>query len=399
MKSLLALAICLELFTTWVVSSYVAVPCTSPESIALAEEAIDQINAGRKQGFKYALDRVENSHKQTNGNTTYYLEVDIRETKCHVLSPKSLAECPIRPFKEIKGDGDCKIILDTSPGNPNHVSGYKCDVSPDSVDDVLKKCPDCPHLIPITSHQVEHAVTVSIDKFNKESTFTHRFDLHGIMRSSTKGVGFPVYVEFVIKETTCFKHSDACTLNILLNPIYGFCTSTVTPGIVGEIVDVKCELFGSKGEGSGREKAGLAIEGDATVPPEMEGEGTVFPTMEEGGTAPPAMEDEGTAPSALEEGGTAPSATEEGGTLPPTMELQTIVDEEIDVLSTLEAVPIIQQAESFEGIPPKRKRSALDDSSESSEELVYSPGKPFVFPDLPADLLSCPEKHRYHEYQ
>ncbi|XP_032887949.1 alpha-2-HS-glycoprotein-like [Amblyraja radiata] len=400
MKSLLALAVCLELCTTWVVSLYVAESCTSLENIALAEEAIGHINAGRKHGFKYALDRIENVQKQTQGNTTYYLDVDIRETKCHVLSPKPLAECPIRPFTEIKGDGDCKIILDVSPGNPIHLNGYKCDVTPDSAKDVFEKCPDCPHLISIVNEEVTHAAQVSVDKFNKESTFTHRFDLHEISRS-TKGLNSPVHVEFVIKETTCSKHTSACTLNLLLNPIFGFCTSTVIPSSVSEEVFVNCDVEGNK------EKAAIGIEGDGTVLPATEDEGTVPPTMEggtgtpameEGGTAPPAIQEECTSSPPIQDGGTAPPALDELGTLTPPIEHQTIVHEETDFLTPEEAAHLIQQG-AQSTVPPKRKRSINDDSSESSEELVYSPGKPFVFPDLPEDLTTCPGRHRFHEDQ
>lgn len=382
MKSLLALAVCLELCTTWVVSSYVAESCTSPETIALAEEAVDLINVGRKHGFKYALDQIENSQKQIQGNTTFYLDVDVRETKCHVLNPKPLAECPIRPFMEIKGDGGCKIIIDVSPGNPTHLNGYKCDVSPDSVNDVSEKCPDCPHLIPITSGEVMHAARVSVDKFNKESTFTHRFDLYEISRSS-KGLGLPVYVEFVIKETTCSKYSSACTLNLLLNPIYAFCTSTVIPSSGGDEVFVNCEVAGIKWQ-----KTAVPIEGDGTVPPTTEDECTVPPTMEEGIVIP-----------TIQEGDVVLSVLEEEDSPHPTMEHQTIVHEETDVLTPVEDVHPIQQEVNVVTVPPKRKRSAIDESSESSEELVYSPGKPFVFPDLPADLTTCPGRHRYHEDQ
>lgn len=396
MKSLLALAVCLELCTTWVVSLYVAESCTSLENIALAEEAIGHINAGRKHGFKYALDKIENVQKQTQEGTTYYLDVEARETKCHVLSPKPLSECPIRPFTEVKGDGDCKIILDVLPGKPIHLNGYKCDVTPDSAEDVFEKCPDCPYLVPITNEEVIHAARVSVDKFNTESTFTHRFDLYEISRS-TKGFNSPVYIEFVIKETTCSKHSAACTLNLLLNPIFGFCTSTVIPGDVSEEVFVTCEVEGSK-----KEKAAIAIDGDGTVLPATDDEGTVppmegatgSPAIEEGGTAHPTIEEGGTASSPIHEGDTVPPALEELGTLTPPIEHQTIVHEETEAEA---AHPIQQVVQST--VPPKRKRSIINESSESSEELVYSPGKPFVFPDLPADLTTCPGRHRYREDQ
>lgn len=155
-------------------------------------------------------------------------------------------------------------------------------------------------------------------------------------------------------------------------------------------------------EGSKKEKAAIAIDGDGTVLPATDDEGTVppmegatgSPAMEEGGTAHPTIEEGGTASSPIHEGDTVPPALEELGTLTPPIEHQTIVHEETEAEA---AHPIQQVVQST--VPPKRKRSIINESSESSEELVYSPGKPFVFPDLPADLTTCPGRHRYREDQ
>ncbi|XP_051873113.1 alpha-2-HS-glycoprotein [Pristis pectinata] len=355
MKLLLAFAVCLELFTPWVVSNYVAVPCSDKEALAVAEKAIEHINRDRKHGFKYAVDRLENAQKETNGNTTYYLDIDVRETKCHVLIRKPLKDCKIRPFLETKGDGDCKVLIETTPEGTSHVNGYKCDVSPDSAEDVLERCPDCPVLIPVTSEQATHAAQVSLNKFNEVSNHTHHFDLQEIVRASVTGIVSMVTVEFLMKETTCLKNSDICTLQILPNPDLGFCRATVTPSSDStEGIILECEIYNPQV---------ARAEGDGAAPPAAEGDGAAPPEAE--GTGHPDAKD------------------------------QTVIHQEV-VHDEATVAPDVEESMT---VAPKRKRSAGKESSESSEEHVSGSGMKVVFPDLPADLTTCPGIHKYHEHQ
>ncbi|XP_069753336.1 alpha-2-HS-glycoprotein-like [Narcine bancroftii] len=372
MKSLLAFAFCLELFTAWVVANYIAVPCTDQEALTLAEKAIDYINKDQKHGYKFVVDRLENVQKKTQGKTTYYLDIDTRESKCHVLNPKPLKNCEVRPFIETKGEGDCKVLVQVESGSPIHIIGYKCEVSPDSAEDVSKICVDCPHLIPTTSEPATHAAKVSLNTFNERSNHTHRFDLKEISRSSTKGVGHPVMVEFVIKETTCFKHTSQCTLNLLLHPDIGFCIATVTPGPSGvNGIEVNCEIYS------------IQVERPEPVSPRVEDHIIPIPEGDDQSTVPPTVEEE---QPIVEEEATAPSIAEH----------QTILNGEIhDGLPTTG----FPEAEKFEDFPPKRKRSVKLDSSESSEEQTLINVNKIVFPDLPEHLGSCPGVRKYPEHQ
>lgn len=358
MKWLLALAACLELFAPWVASHYVALPCNDQEALAIAEKAVELINANRNRGYKYALDRIENVQKII-GNTRYYLEIEVRETVCHVLNPKSLRDCEIRRFTGTKADGDCEVLIQTTPDGTSHLDGYECDVSPDSRGDVVKQCPDCPALLSPDDDSVKHAAQVSRQKFNNESNHIHRFDIQEIARGYLvfQGRLSSVAVEYILKETTCRKNSDICTLELLLNPQIVFCKSDVSPGITGlEYIHQNCEFLNTQ-------KA--AVDGAGAVP---EGEDTTNPAAD-GSVAPPVETDESVTHGDVIYDDTTPQTDTE--------------------MATLQNVRLPIDL-------PKRKRSAEAESSDSSEEFI--PKVTVVFPKLPADPATCPGSHKYSKY-
>ncbi|XP_041060779.1 alpha-2-HS-glycoprotein-like [Carcharodon carcharias] len=255
MKLFLALVVCLQLFTSWAMAlnSYVAIACNGQEALAVAELAVDHINKDRKHGYKLSLDRIENAQemKEANETTVHYLDIDVRETKCPALSNKPLTDCEIRSFKETKVEGDCKVIVETKSGAPGHVKGYRCEISPDSAGDVFEKCPECPHLILKNSAEAQHAVQVSLEKFNHINNHKHAFELEEVTRASSKGPQTAVLVEYIIRETPCTRDSDVCPTIALLDPDHGFCAATVTPvNSTDETIEVACELYASKGAGS-----------------------------------------------------------------------------------------------------------------------------------------------------
>ncbi|XP_038672078.1 alpha-2-HS-glycoprotein-like [Scyliorhinus canicula] len=383
MKLFLALVICLQLFTSWAMplNTYVAVACNGQEALAMAELAVDHINIDRKHGYKLSLDRIENAQDMSgaNGTTLHFLDIDVRETKCHVLSRKPLKDCEIRSFRDVKVDGDCKMVVETKVGAPGHVAGYKCEISPDSADDVAEKCLDCPHLILANSTGAQHAAQVSLEEFNKKSNHMHTFKLEEITRATTKGLGTPVLVEYVIRETPCRKGSLACPLILLTNPDRGFCASTVTPlNSTGETIDIACELYSTKVA----EAPGPAVEGEGGAAPTVHAESDATLAPEVPVDATPVVKTEDSTVAAPEDGSHAQGT------------------EDHDAPSTApDAVSVSPEVEISETIPPKRKRAA-EESSESSEELIFNTGKQVLhFPDLPADPITCPTMHKYPKYQ
>ncbi|XP_072110628.1 alpha-2-HS-glycoprotein-like [Mobula birostris] len=357
MKWLLAFAACLELFTPWVASYYVALPCTGQEALQIAEKAVELINADRKRGYKYALDRIENVQRKNVGDGSYYLDIEVRETVCHVLNHKPLSSCNIRSFTATKADGDCDVLIETTPEGTKHLDGYKCDVSPDSHGDIVKVCPDCPGLIPSDSESAINAALVSLKKFNDESNHMHRFELQEIGRSYILRMLNRIVVEYVLRETTCLKNSDICTLQLLQNPEIVFCKSNVGQRMSAAAdIEQNCEFFGN--QQAAVDRVGAAPEGEGTAIPEAGGS-----------MAPPVAEDQ-------------------------------LVTHDDVVYDHLTAQPdtetAILQASGPQTFPPKRKRSANSESSESSEEII--PKVTVVFPNLPADPSTCPGRHKYHEY-
>nr|AFK11261.1 hypothetical protein [Callorhinchus milii] len=354
MKLLGVLAVCTVLLMPCVMSQiHEAIPCDSQEVVALADLAVNHINEVEKQGYKFSLDRIENVQqlKKDGGENVYYIEIDVRETKCHILDPRPLSDCKIRPFLDTKVEGDCKVIVVTKAGAPSSVDGYRCELSPDSAEDVIEKCPNCPTLLLPNDTGVLYAVNVSLHKFNHVSNHMHKFQLRDITRASGKGVGSPVMVEFSIQETPCRKASPLCSLIALISPQNGFCAATVTPAgaTAPEIVDVTCELYSTK------------VAPDSSTAP-LEGEsGTV--------------------------------ASPEAATV-------AVVENNPTAASEVAISPGIM-------IPPKRKR-AVQESFESFEELLIGTGQAGAgfevllklsrFPDLPAHFTSCPGVRRHPKH-
>ncbi|RXN13993.1 fetuin-B-like protein [Labeo rohita] len=83
-------------------TSLVHVPCDDKTVEKLSRLAVTYINEDRQTGYKFALNRITNvqAHQQGPAGKVYYLDLDVLETKCHVLSPKSWKKCTIRPFME-----------------------------------------------------------------------------------------------------------------------------------------------------------------------------------------------------------------------------------------------------------------------------------------------------------
>uniref|UniRef100_A0A8B9QGF9 Alpha 2-HS glycoprotein n=1 Tax=Apteryx owenii TaxID=8824 RepID=A0A8B9QGF9_APTOW len=76
--------------------------CDDPESEAAAELAVNYINDHSHHGYKFALNRIENVRvlPQVSEELILFLELDLLETKCHILSPTPLENCTVRSFTE-----------------------------------------------------------------------------------------------------------------------------------------------------------------------------------------------------------------------------------------------------------------------------------------------------------
>ncbi|XP_029141208.1 fetuin-B-like [Protobothrops mucrosquamatus] len=78
--------------------SFVYPSCNSVVVKAAAEVALNKVNSNRKQGYVLGLQRIFDVHElpKKNGDSLFYLILDVLETKCHIQSGKKWKECEFR---------------------------------------------------------------------------------------------------------------------------------------------------------------------------------------------------------------------------------------------------------------------------------------------------------------
>lgn len=96
--------------------------CSSPEAVKAAEEALEQINQDRNNGYILSLNRLYDqvstqteAYLQTSGSkqsflhvsvqdkqgSIYQMIIDVMETKCHISSRKPWKQCEVRRVSEV----------------------------------------------------------------------------------------------------------------------------------------------------------------------------------------------------------------------------------------------------------------------------------------------------------
>uniref|UniRef100_A0A8C8ATJ2 Alpha 2-HS glycoprotein n=1 Tax=Otus sunia TaxID=257818 RepID=A0A8C8ATJ2_9STRI len=173
MKALVALILLVQLPIHKAVPAAPPAPlgCDDPESEAAAEVAVSYINGHSHHGYKFALNRIENIRVLPQGlnNDIIFLELDLLETRCHILSPTPLANCTVRSFTEHAVEGDCDVKLQKLDGKLS-VVGSKCHSHADSSEDILRLCPDCPLLESLNNTDVLATVTAALNDHNSKTT-------------------------------------------------------------------------------------------------------------------------------------------------------------------------------------------------------------------------------------
>ncbi|XP_057182417.1 fetuin-B [Triplophysa rosa] len=152
----------------------------------LSRLATTYINDDRKTGYKFALNRISNvqAHPQVPAGKVYYLDLDVLETKCHVLSAKSWKKCPIRPFMETQISGNCNTTVLHSPEGFSYLYSYDCTLFPDPPEKLKLTCPDCPLLLPVDSEEAMSTARTTLIKYNRQSTLPVSFTVDTITRAA-----------------------------------------------------------------------------------------------------------------------------------------------------------------------------------------------------------------------
>ncbi|NWI65682.1 FETUA protein, partial [Todus mexicanus] len=251
MKALVALILLVQLPIHKAVPAPPLAPlgCDDPESEAAAEVAVSYINSHSHHGYKFALNRIENIRVLPQGpnNDIIFLELDLLETKCHVLSPTPLENCTVRSFAEHAVEGDCDIKLQKLDGKIT-VLASKCHSHADSNEDVAQLCPDCPLLASLNNTEVTTAVTAALGDHNSKTADAY-LKLLEIGRAQIQyHPAHVVYVEFAVAATNCSAeeakvHVEACQLLPDDQSNFGFCTATVVKR-PSEDLQVNCQLYG-----------------------------------------------------------------------------------------------------------------------------------------------------------
>ncbi|NXT36108.1 FETUA protein, partial [Pelecanoides urinatrix] len=251
MKALVALILLVQLPIHKAVPAAAPAPlgCDDPESEAAAEVAVSYINGHSHHGYKFALNRIENIRVLPQGlnNDIMFLELDLLETTCHVLSPMPLANCTVRSFTQHAVEGDCDVKLQKLDGKFS-VLASKCHSHADSSEDVLKLCPDCPLLASLNNTEVLTTVTAALSDHNSKTADAY---LRLLEIGRAKIQYYPAHivsVEFAVAATNCSAEEakdnvEACQLLPDDQSNFGFCTATMVMS-PSQDLRVDCQLYG-----------------------------------------------------------------------------------------------------------------------------------------------------------
>ncbi|XP_010308957.2 alpha-2-HS-glycoprotein [Balearica regulorum gibbericeps] len=251
MKALVALILLIQLPIHKAVPAAPPAPlgCDDPESEAAAEFAVNYINGHSHHGYKFALNRIDNIRVLPQGlnNEIVFLELDLLETTCHILSPTPLANCTVRSFTQHAVEGDCDVKLQKLDGKLS-VLASKCHSHADSSEDVLRLCLDCPLLASLNNTEVLTTVTAALNDHNSKTADAY---LRLLEIGRAKIQYHPVhivYVEFAVAATNCSAeaakdNAEACQLLPDDQSNFGFCTATMATQ-PSQNLQVDCQLYG-----------------------------------------------------------------------------------------------------------------------------------------------------------
>uniref|UniRef100_A0AAY4A7X6 Cystatin fetuin-A-type domain-containing protein n=1 Tax=Denticeps clupeoides TaxID=299321 RepID=A0AAY4A7X6_9TELE len=219
----------------------VQAPCDSPEAEKAALFSQDFLNAQHTHGYKYTLNQIDDFKIATrpDGVETYFIELELLETKCHVLDPTPVANCTVRTKAESAVEADCDVALSNAAGVLSVVA-FKCGSEIETVDG----CVGCINLLPLNHTDALIVTSASLASFNNQTgnATTSKFSLLEVGRLSSQVLagGPRLFAEYAIVETNCTTDEDdnCVPLNNTVAK-FGFCSA----GGIGSDVSVHCDIF------------------------------------------------------------------------------------------------------------------------------------------------------------
>ncbi|XP_028831553.1 alpha-2-HS-glycoprotein 2 [Denticeps clupeoides] len=187
----------------------VQAPCDSPEAEKAALFSQDFLNAQHTHGYKYTLNQIDDFKIATrpDGVETYFIELELLETKCHVLDPTPVANCTVRTKAESAVEADCDVALSNAAGVLSVVA-FKCGSEIETVDG----CVGCINLLPLNHTDALIVTSASLASFNNQTgnATTSKFSLLEVGRLSSQVLagGPRLFAEYAIVETNCTTDED-----------------------------------------------------------------------------------------------------------------------------------------------------------------------------------------------
>ncbi|KAI2650088.1 Alpha-2-HS-glycoprotein [Labeo rohita] len=221
--------------------------CQKDQDKIATLEAERFINGHHRHGYKFKfVSQDSRSADEKKDPCDVILGITLEETECHIVNPKPLDQCKARMESETKVTAKCNVTISSVEGKAA-VKRYICDTEPGSHEMLVKKCPDCPSLLPLHDPKALESVKTALQKFNKQSNHKSYFKLMEVGRISTQWMfsGQSYFAQFAIMETNCtnkeaLQKEEACKALCWDQARYGFCKSSK---VGTEEPEVECELY------------------------------------------------------------------------------------------------------------------------------------------------------------